>query len=143
LTVLKSNVLGTLGYVCAFKYFTSVIIAMAALLESIVAAFTATAMGVGVLPGVEGWIGNFLVIAGTVAVLYPTTKQGRREVKKEAATPRRTPRLSPYPRMRSTMRPPNRQQQNGGDGPPDLDVEGDLACIKQQGKRSHASNSYR
>ena len=54
--------MGTLGYVRAFKYFSSVVIAVAALLEPIMAAFTATSMGVGTLPGPEGWIGNVLVI---------------------------------------------------------------------------------
>lgn len=57
-------------------------------------------MGVGVLPGVEGWIGNFLVAAGTLAVLYPSTLQGAKEQqetqKKVISTPR-----TPYPRMQT------------------------------------------
>jgi len=67
--------------------------------EPVVAAFTAVAMGVGVLPGVEGWIGNFLVGAGTLAVLYPTTQQGiseKEKVAKVVPTPR-----TPYPRLQS------------------------------------------
>jgi len=48
------------------------VIAVAALMEPVVASFTAVAMNVGVLPGLEGWIGNFLVAAGTLAVLYPS-----------------------------------------------------------------------
>lgn len=68
-------------------------------MEPVVAAFTAVGMGVGVLPGVEGWIGNFLVGAGTLAVLYPTTKQGMKEQKAEAKLVK-TPR-TPYPRMRT------------------------------------------
>ena len=85
---------------------------MAALVEPVVGAFTATWIGVGVLPGVEGWIGNFLVIVGTLAVLYPTTpqyqaEQQRKRIQQEAAaskvattstTPRRR---TPYPRMRT------------------------------------------
>lgn len=59
-------------------------------------------MGVGVLPGVEGWIGNFLVAAGTLAVLYPSTLQGvteqqQQQIKKKVASTPRTP----YPRMRT------------------------------------------
>ena len=95
--------MGTLGYVRAFKYFSSVIIAVAALLEPVVAAFSATAIGVGVLPGVEGWIGNFLVIVGTLAVLYPTTPQYQAEQKRKQVLAERkiqTPR-TPFPRMRT------------------------------------------
>ena len=93
--------MGTLGYVKAFKYFSSIIIAVAALLEPVVAAFTATAMGVGVLPGVEGWIGNMFVIVGTLAVLYPTTPQYQAEQKKKKQMQERkveTPR-TPFPRL--------------------------------------------
>lgn len=72
MTVVICNVMGTMGYVRAFAHFSSVIIAVAALAEPVVASFTAVAMNVGVLPGMEGWIGNFLVAAGTLAVLWPT-----------------------------------------------------------------------
>ncbi|GFH45763.1 hypothetical protein CTEN210_02237 [Chaetoceros tenuissimus] len=79
-TVFVCNVLGTMGYVRAFKYFSSVIIAVAALLEPVVASFTAVAMGVGVLPGIEGWLGNILVIVGTIAVLYPTIERSNKAI---------------------------------------------------------------
>lgn len=69
------------------------------LVEPVVAALTAVLMGVGVLPGLEGWIGNVLVGAGTIAVLYPTTKQGIEE-KNEENRVVRTPR-TPYPRMQT------------------------------------------
>jgi len=49
-------------------------------MEPVVAAFTAVAMGVGVLPGLEGWIGNVLVILGTLAVLYPTIERSNAAV---------------------------------------------------------------
>lgn len=80
-TVFVCNVLGTMGYVRAFKYFSSVTIAVAALLEPVVAAFTAVAMGVGVLPGFEGWVGNALVILGTLGVLYPTIERSHASTK--------------------------------------------------------------
>lgn len=100
-TVVVCNVLGTLGYVRAFTYFSSVVIAVAALLEPVVAAFTATAIGVGSLPGVEGWIGNFLVLVGTLAVIYPTTEQYKAEQKKKLENEKsKTPR-TPYPRMKT------------------------------------------
>lgn len=63
------------------------------------------------LPGVEGWIGNFLVIVGTLAVLYPTTPQYQAEQKKKEVlqkTRPQTPR-TPYPRMKTPrleLRPP-------------------------------------
>lgn len=116
-TVVVCNCLGTMGYVRAFQYFSSVIIAVAALLEPVVAAFTAVALGVGVLPGVEGWIGNVLVIFGTLAVLYPTIEPSASAENKERdddqdvevntstmtmpPTPYPTPAWTPYPRMRS------------------------------------------
>jgi len=110
--------MGTLGYVRSFKYFSSVIIAVAALLEPVVAAFSATAIGVGVLPGVEGWIGNFLVILGTLAVLYPTTPQYQAEQKRKQKLEQakvETPRRTPVPRLR-TPRLQSRPNAKGRDG---------------------------
>lgn len=128
MTVVICNVMGTMGYVRAFAHFSSVIIAVAALAEPVVASFTAVAMGVGVLPGAEGWIGNFLVAAGTLAVLWPTINPEEEEEEQEkqsdsitsatiangnsnnttSTTPRKhnlrtstTQRRSPYPRMAS------------------------------------------
>ena len=58
-------------------------------------------MGVGVLPGVEGWIGNFLVAAGTLAVLYPSTLQGVKEQQQQIKTKVIPTPRTPYPRMRT------------------------------------------
>jgi hypothetical protein len=98
MTVVICNVMGTMGYVRAFAHFSAVIIAVAALAEPVVASFTAVIMGVGVLPGMEGWIGNTLVILGTLAVLWPTIYPDEYENK----TPSRykTPKPS-YPRLAS------------------------------------------
>ena len=52
------------------QYFSNLVISVATLLEPIVAALTAVALGVGALPGLTGWIGYILVIAGTLAVVY-------------------------------------------------------------------------
>jgi drug/metabolite transporter (DMT)-like permease len=137
ITVVVCNVFGTLGYVRAFKYFSSVIIAVAALVEPVVGAFTATAWGVGSLPGVEGWIGNFLVIVGTMAVLYPTTPQYQAEQKRkqklqeaQQATPR-----TPFPRMRTPrlQRHPNRRDRMpGADGHGKDDQDNDAAATQRR-----------
>jgi len=100
MTVLICNALGTMGYVRAFAHFSSVIIAVAALAEPVVASFTAVVLGVGILPGMEGWIGNFLVIAGTLAVLWPTMCPGEDIEATLSKTPQmRTPRTSRTPRF--------------------------------------------
>ena len=44
LTVVVCNLMGTMGYVRAFKYFSSVIIAVAALMEPVVASFTVSSV---------------------------------------------------------------------------------------------------
>ena len=41
----------------------------------------------------------FFDLVGTIAVLYPTTEQGKAEIKREAVAPK-TPR-TPYPRLQS------------------------------------------
>ena len=98
MTVVICNIMGTMGYVRAFAYFSSVIIAVAALAEPVVASFTAVIMGVGVLPGIEGWVGNILVIVGTMAVLWPTMYPDEYQIKSPAArrpkTPKSLPRLA-------------------------------------------------
>jgi NADH:ubiquinone oxidoreductase subunit 4 (subunit M) len=58
-------------------YFDTLVIAVAALLEPVVAELLAASVGVSSLPGTLGWVGNLMVAAGTFAVVYPTaTKKG-------------------------------------------------------------------
>lgn len=52
-------------------YFDNIIIAVATLLEPMLASFIAHSFGVGELPGLMGWAGNALVAAGTICVIYP------------------------------------------------------------------------
>lgn len=54
------------------QYFDNIIIAVATLLEPMIATFIAVAIGVGEWPGVLGWMGNLLVVAGTLVVVYPS-----------------------------------------------------------------------
>jgi drug/metabolite transporter (DMT)-like permease len=66
------NVIGTMGFVRAMQYFDTLIIAVATLLEPMIATLIAYSMHVGDLPGVLGWIGNAMVAVGTLAVVYPS-----------------------------------------------------------------------
>jgi hypothetical protein len=65
--------LGAVGYVRAMQYFDNLLISVAALMEPVVALFTAFCFGVGVLPGYKGWLGNILVAVGTFAVIAPSS----------------------------------------------------------------------
>jgi len=66
------NVLGVMGFVRAMQFFDNIIIAVATLLEPLMATVIAYALGVGNLPGPFGWTGNVLVIIGTLGVVYPS-----------------------------------------------------------------------
>ena len=74
--VLVCNVVGTMGFVRSMQYFDAIIIAISTLLEPMVASVIATLLHVGVLPGPQGWVGNFLVVIGTFAVVYPSATKG-------------------------------------------------------------------
>ena len=65
-----------MGFVRSMKKFDPIVIAVATLLEPMIASIIATIMHVGVLPGVQGWIGNAIVIMGTLAVVYPQASKG-------------------------------------------------------------------
>jgi drug/metabolite transporter (DMT)-like permease len=71
--VLICNIGGALGYVRAMAYFDNLIISVATLMEPVVASLMAYGLKVGLLPNAMGWLGNFLVVAGTVAVIYPAS----------------------------------------------------------------------
>lgn len=73
-TVVVCNLCGTMGYVRAMQYFDNLVISSAALMEPVIAEFLAFGLGVGSLPGVQGWIGNALVAGGTFAVIYQDGK---------------------------------------------------------------------
>lgn len=68
--VLSCQFLGALGYIRCMHYFSTLVISVATLMEPVVAELTAVALGVGDLPGWMGWVGNLLVILGTLAVVY-------------------------------------------------------------------------
>ena len=52
-------------------YFDNLVISVATLMEPVVASALAYVMGVGVLPGFLGLVGNILVAMGTVMVINP------------------------------------------------------------------------
>ncbi len=70
------NILGTMGFVRAMEYFDTVVIAVATLMEPLMASLIAVAFHAGLLPGPVGWVGNFLVVAGTLGVVYPSIGKG-------------------------------------------------------------------
>jgi drug/metabolite transporter (DMT)-like permease len=70
------NVLGTMGFVRAMQYFENIIIAVATLLEPMIASLMAYIFHVGLLPGPLGWLGNLLVVVGTLCVIYPSIDKG-------------------------------------------------------------------
>lgn len=74
--VLVCNFVGTMGFVRAMQYFDNIIIAVSTLMEPMLASFIATLLHVGVLPGPLGWLGNLLVVIGTLGVVYPSVDKG-------------------------------------------------------------------
>lgn len=75
--LLISNFCGAFGLVLSMQYFSSLVIAVAGLLQPVVAEFLAFGIGVGLLPGLLGWIGNIMVAGGTLAVVYPSEDPGK------------------------------------------------------------------
>ena len=72
--VLICNLVGTMGYVRAMPHFDSIVICSVQLLEPVIAEFLSYFAGVGVLPGIVGWIGNAAVAGGTFVVLSESQK---------------------------------------------------------------------
>jgi hypothetical protein len=64
----------TVGFVRAMQYFENTVIAVATLLEPMIATIIAFAAGVGTLPGPVGIMGNLLVIIGTLGVVHGSNK---------------------------------------------------------------------
>ena len=66
------SVFGTFGYIQAMRYFDNLTVSFACLLEPMIATVVAFSCGVGLLPGIVGWVGNVLVVAGGLAIIYPS-----------------------------------------------------------------------
>lgn len=64
-----------MGYLRSTMYFDNLVISVATLMEPVVASALAYAMGVGVLPGFLGLIGNLFVALGTVMVINPKSQK--------------------------------------------------------------------
>lgn len=60
----------------AMEYFDNVVIAVATLMEPLMATFIAYGFHIGLLPGPLGWLGNVLVVVGTLSVVYPSMGKG-------------------------------------------------------------------
>ena len=61
----------------AMEYFDNIVIAVATLMEPILASVIAYIFHVGLLPGPMGWIGNIMVSIGTLAVVFPSMGKDR------------------------------------------------------------------
>jgi drug/metabolite transporter (DMT)-like permease len=71
------NMVGTMGFVRSMEYFDNVVIAvLATLMEPLLASVIAFIFHAGLLPGPLGWFGNFVVVAGTLTVVYPSLGKG-------------------------------------------------------------------
>jgi len=76
------SIVGACGYVMAMQYFDNLVIAVAGLMQPVMATFTSYFIGVGLLPTALGWTGQVLVAAGTLAVVYkPTPKEPKLDLK--------------------------------------------------------------
>ena len=69
------NGIGTMGYIAIMKYFDPVVVSMVMLMEPIVATFIGMAVGVSTLPGLVTWIGNAVVVLGSIMVIYTGSKK--------------------------------------------------------------------
>jgi drug/metabolite transporter (DMT)-like permease len=66
------NVGGSMGFIRAMQHFDTIVISVATLMEPLAASFIAFVCHAGLLPGPLGWLGNFLVVLGTIGVVYPS-----------------------------------------------------------------------
>ena len=77
--VLICNLMGSVGYIRAMQHFDPLVVSTAGLMEPVIATLMVFALGIGGLPGWMGWMGNALVAAGTLAVIYPTNGQAKKD----------------------------------------------------------------
>ena len=69
------NGVGTTGYIAIMKYFDPVVVAMVMLMEPCIALFQGIAVGVTTLPGWITWLGNAIVISGSMLVIWSGSKK--------------------------------------------------------------------
>jgi len=69
------NGVGTTGYIAIMKYFDPVVVAMVMLMEPVIALFQGIAVGVATLPGWITWLGNLVVVSGSVIVIWSGSKK--------------------------------------------------------------------
>mmetsp|Transcript_17505 Transcript_17505/g.27448 ORF Transcript_17505/g.27448 Transcript_17505/m.27448 type:complete len:652 (+) Transcript_17505:40-1995(+) len=69
------NGVGTTGYIAIMKYFDSVVVAMVMLMEPVIALFEGIGVGVATLPGWITWLGNAVVVSGSLIVIWSGSKK--------------------------------------------------------------------
>lgn len=69
------NGIGTCGYIAIMKYFDPVVVSMVMLMEPILASLMGYAAGVSDLPGLLTWVGDAIVVVGSVLVISSGSKK--------------------------------------------------------------------
>lgn len=68
-SALVCNGIGTAGFIAVMKYFDPVVVSMVMLMEPIFASFMGAATGVSTLPGWMTWLGDAVVVVGSIMVI--------------------------------------------------------------------------
>ena len=69
------NGVGTAGYIAIMKYFDAVVVSMVMLMEPVIALFQGMAVGVATIPGWMTWLGNAVVVSGSLIVIWSGSKK--------------------------------------------------------------------
>ena len=64
------NCVGAMGYVAVMKYFDPIVPATVMLMEPVVGALLGVVTGTAQMPGIQTWIGDVIVAAGTFCVIW-------------------------------------------------------------------------
>lgn len=69
------NCMGTTGYIAVMKYFEPIVPASVMLMEPVVGSLLGTLSGATALPGMQTWMGDAVVAAGTFLVIWSGAKK--------------------------------------------------------------------
>jgi len=84
---LVCNLIGTVGYVAAMKYFDPIVPAAVMLMDPAVGALLGVAAGTADLPGPVTWFGDVIIAAGTFCVIISGSKKSETIDATEALQP--------------------------------------------------------
>jgi len=83
------NCFGTTGYIACLKYFEAIVPATVMLMEPVVGSLLGVATGTARFPSLAAWIGNAVVAAGTLCVVWSGSKKTEMIDATEAVRPSR------------------------------------------------------